>query len=195
MKAVYQNPPLSLLYLSFPFTAWQDLVLSSRIFLQHLSCLNLVIPPRWDEWPQTAEPSACPRCTLQVTASFPSQLLDYFSQPSGLCNVLRQPDPPHPFQKAQAEHQTSVSALWKVGKMYLPPRVRRTQMPFTRLALGQKSQRTSIWLLLQQWPQKGLVVVVIVVVVFKAGSYSDQESNIYAKMHSNSMLLNKLPSM
>jgi hypothetical protein len=39
------------------------------------------------------------------------------------------------------------------------------------------------------------VAVVTVAVVFKAGSYSDHESNTYAKMHSNSILLNKLPSM
>lgn len=40
-----------------------------------------------------------------------------------------------------------------------------------------------------------VVVVVTVITVFKAGSYSDHESNIYAKMHLNSILLNKLPSM
>ena len=36
---------------------------------------------------------------------------------------------------------------------------------------------------------------VVVITVFKAGSYSDHESNICAKMHLNSILLNKLPLM
>lgn len=37
--------------------------------------------------------------------------------------------------------------------------------------------------------------VVVFVVVLKAGNYCDHDSNICAKMSSNSILLNKLPSM
>lgn len=56
--------------------------------------------------------------------------LDSFYQSVGLCNVLLQPDLHHPFKRAQTEHQTSASALWKVGKMYLPPHVKRTLRSF-----------------------------------------------------------------
>lgn len=82
--------------------------------------------------------------------------------------------------------------------MHLPPHVKRTEMPFTGLALDRSQDELQSDCCPSNNHKKGKIVVVVVVTVitvFKAGSYSDHESNIYAKMHLNSILLNKLPSL